>query len=89
MAVTILEHSLNFIKFFSKFLNQEKGSDRLNCYDRIKEICDKKGTNIYQVEQKAGLSNGIIRKWNESAPQVDNLKAVAKVLGVKVDELLE
>lgn len=35
------------------------------------------------------MSNGIIRKWNESAPQVDNLKAVAKVLGVKVDELLE
>jgi hypothetical protein len=88
LAVIILEHSLNFVKFFSKFLNQEKGSDRLKCYDNIKDICKKRGLSIRYVEQTAGLSNGIIAKWNDSSPTAENLKAVADVLKVKVDTLM-
>lgn len=57
-------------------------------YDRIKEICKEKGMTVASVERKAGLSNGLISKWNDASPTVDNLQAVAKVLKVKVDKLL-
>lgn len=57
-------------------------------YDRIKEVCKKKGLSVAQVERKADLSNGAISKWNNASPTVDNLQSVAQVLGVKVDDLL-
>ena len=58
-------------------------------YDKIKEICREKGVSVASVEKKAGLSNGAISKWNNASPTVDNLNAVAKILKVKVDKLLE
>ena len=58
-------------------------------YDKIKEICKVKGISISLVERQAGLGNGTIGRWNDSSPSVDNLKAVARVLEVTVDELLE
>lgn len=58
-------------------------------YEKIKEICKEKGITIKAVEKEAGLSNASIRKWNTSSPTVDKLQAVARVLGVKVDALLE
>ena len=57
-------------------------------YDRIKEICKRKGVSVNFVEKKAGLSNGIISKWNLCSPTVENVQAVAKVLECTVDELL-
>lgn len=58
-------------------------------YDKIKEICKSKGVSVSFVEKQAGLGNGAISKWNNSSPGIDNLQAVAKVLEVKVDKLLE
>lgn len=55
---------------------------------KIKEICDKQGISIASLEKQAGLSNGAIGKWKYSSPTVDNLKAVAKILKVKIDELI-
>jgi transcriptional regulator with XRE-family HTH domain len=57
-------------------------------YDKIKEICKKKGISVTCLEKQAGLSNGAISKWNNSSPTADNLQAVAKVLEVKLDELV-
>ncbi|MBQ8279705.1 MAG: helix-turn-helix transcriptional regulator [Roseburia sp.] len=57
-------------------------------YDKIKEVCKAKGLSVTQVEKQANLSTGAISKWNESSPTVENLKAVADVLGTTVDELL-
>lgn len=57
-------------------------------YDKIKEICNEKGISIAFVEKEAGLSNGVISKWNRSNPTIDNLQAVAKVLKVKIDKLI-
>lgn len=57
-------------------------------YDRIKDLCKAKGVSINYVEKTAGLSNGIISKWNSCSPTVENVQAVAKVLGCTVDELL-
>lgn len=57
-------------------------------YDTIKDLCKERGLSVSSVEKKAGLSNGAISKWNDSSPTVDKLNAVAKVLNVKVDCLL-
>lgn len=57
-------------------------------YDKIKELCDENGLSISCVEKKAGLSNASIRKWNDSSPSAKSVNAVAKVLNVTVDSLL-
>jgi transcriptional regulator with XRE-family HTH domain len=64
-----------------------KGSDEL-LYDKIKELCQKRGISVASVEKEANLSNGAIRKWNKSSPTVDSLQAVAKVLKVGMEELV-
>lgn len=58
-------------------------------YDKIKEICTKKGISICTLEKNAKLGNGTIGSWRTSSPTVDKLQAVANVLGVKVSKLLE
>ncbi len=58
-------------------------------YDKIKEICKKKRTSVSTVEKLAGLGNGAISKWNAATPSVMNLKAVADILEVSVDELIK
>lgn len=58
-------------------------------YNKIKEICKQKGISVTCLEKKAGLSNGAISKWNSSSPTADNLQAVAKILNVTLDEIIE
>ena len=58
-------------------------------YDKIKEICKRKGISVSVVEREAGLSSGTISKWNTSSPTLGNISAVVKVLDCTVDELLK
>lgn len=58
-------------------------------YEKIKKICKEQKLSIAYVEASAGLSNGSIRKWNDSVPSATNLKSVANVLNVPIDILLE
>ncbi len=58
-------------------------------YDKIKEICKERGISVRSVEITASLSNGAISKWNEVVPTVKSLKAVADVLKVSIDKLIE
>lgn len=58
-------------------------------YANIKELTQKKKISISEVERRAGLSKGAISKWSTVNPTISNLQAVAKVLGVKVDRLLD
>ena len=60
-------------------------------YDNVVEIAVKKNLTIHAVEVKAGLANGTVRKWNtpDANPQMNNLAAVAAVLGVSVNRLLK
>ena len=58
-------------------------------YERIKALADKKGMSISALEKASGLGNATIRMWKTSAPRVDNLQAVANVLGVSVDSILK
>lgn len=45
--------------------------------------------SISELERQAGLKSGTITKWKSHNPQVNNLQAVAKVLGVKIGKLLQ
>lgn len=58
-------------------------------YENIKAIADKKGLSIAEIEKRAKIGNGIIGKWRESAPNVDSLVKVAKVLNVSVNTLIK
>ena len=58
-------------------------------YEKVKNLAKKKGMSISELERQAGLSTGCISKWKVSNPTVHSLKAVANVLKVKVDKLLE
>ena len=58
-------------------------------YDKIVEICKRKGRSINDLEKEAGLSSGSISKWNTSAPSVYSLYKVSKILKVKMEKLLE
>ena len=66
----------------------EMGGEYL-IYDRILEIATKKGISISKLERLAGLSKGAISKWKTASPTVENIQAVARVLKVKVEKLLE
>lgn len=55
---------------------------------KVLKIAKEKGLSISKLERLAGLSKGAISKWKTASPTVENLQAVAKVLGMTVDELL-
>lgn len=58
-------------------------------YDNVKALCEKRNLSIRQVEEKAGLGNGVIGGWRTSEPRVYSLQKVADVLGVTVNTLLK
>ena len=57
--------------------------------EKIKQLCEKNGTNITRLEDELGFGRGTIRKWSEVSPSVNNLKKVADYFKCSVDELLE
>ncbi len=58
-------------------------------YDNIRYYIKKAGLSISEAERRAGLARGHIYRWKKSAPSVTNIKKVADVLGVTVDELIK
>lgn len=58
-------------------------------YDRIKELCTKKGISIYRLEKDLGFSSCSICKWKTSSPSVDKVQKVADYFDVTVNYLLE
>lgn len=58
-------------------------------YENICRYAAKRKLSIHQLEKKADIGNGSIRKWGkEYDPNLGNLKKVADVLGVSVATLL-
>lgn len=56
--------------------------------DKIKEICKERGISIRELERRAGLGEGTVKKWKDFTPRAESLVRIADVLGVTVDELL-
>lgn len=57
-------------------------------YQKIMELCEKRGMSVAELESKAGIGNGVIRAWETSYPRVDSLALVAKALGVSLTSLV-
>lgn len=57
--------------------------------DNIRKLCEKKGVSLWAVERATGIGNGVIARWENSSPRVENLKLVADYFGVTVDDLLK
>lgn len=58
-------------------------------YQRIKELCKRKGISITKLESELGFGNSSIKKWGRiSSPSVDKIIKVASYFDVSVDYLL-
>lgn len=57
--------------------------------EKIKTLCKKKGTNIFQLEDKCGFAKGYIYKMPHHDVSYSRLMVMAKELGVAVEELFE
>lgn len=60
----------------------------LSLVEKIKLLCNEQKISIAELERKTGISNGQIRKWDNSTPGVDKLKLIADYFNVSVDYLL-
>ena len=56
--------------------------------EKIRRLCEEKGTSLYALEVESGIGRNNIRRWEKYNPSVDKVKAVADYLGVTVDYLL-
>lgn len=57
-------------------------------YENIKRICTDKGVSIAEIEKRAGLGNGTIKKWEICSPTVSKLEAVARILDTSIMDIL-
>lgn len=56
--------------------------------DRIKNLITEKKITVAELERRADLGNGTIRKWDTSLPSADKIQKVARILGVTIDYLI-
>lgn len=56
--------------------------------EKIKLLCKEKKITVAELERKTGISNGQIRKWDNSTPGIDKLNKVADYFDVSTDYLL-
>lgn len=58
-------------------------------FENIQKLCKEKGITISELERELNFGNGVIGRWRESAPRIDNAKKVANYFGVTIEQLLE
>ena len=58
-------------------------------YSRIKALCKAKNINIHKLEMECGIGNGVIARWQNSSPRIENVKKVADYFGVSLEFLLK
>nr|DAR47830.1 MAG TPA: helix-turn-helix domain protein [Bacteriophage sp.] len=77
-------------RFFSKYskTNMDKEAIFL-ILERIERWCKENNTSIHALEQKCGIGNATISKWDESIPRIDTLRKVSVETGIPVNELIE
>lgn len=61
---------------------------QVDLYEKIKELAAQKNISIRQLEEKTGIANGTIRRWNKTNPSTAAIAKVAKYFNVSVDYLL-
>lgn len=58
-------------------------------FNKIRDLCKKKGLSINQLEEKAGLAKNSLYTWQRRDPSCERLYRVAKALGTTMDKLME
>lgn len=61
---------------------------QLTLVEKIKKLADEHNTTFAEIERKIDISNGQIRRWDNSSPKVENIQKVADYFDVSVDYLL-
>ena len=61
----------------------------MKLYSYIKDYADNYGISIHKLEQRTGLTNGTIRRWDECVPKVDNLLAVVEFFDLDIKEVIK
>lgn len=62
----------------------------MTTFERIKQTADERGLNLKQTALKAGLSENALYRYNQGVkPKFATVKAVADVLDVSTDHLLD
>lgn len=61
----------------------------MNIVERIKDKAQEKGLSIKALEEKIGLGNGTIKRWEHSSPQCNKIMLVANYLQVPLAWLVE
>lgn len=60
----------------------------MTAFDRLKQVCEKRGISINMLEEKIGLGKNTLYSWNKKTPSGTNLMKVADYLNVSTDYLL-
>ena len=60
----------------------------MNVKEKIYAIKDKKKITLVEIANRSGLSRDAIMRWDVNSPSVANLKKVADVLEVPIEELI-
>lgn len=58
-------------------------------YDKVKKLCEDRGTTITAFERGVGLSKGSAVKWKKSAPNSSTLVKIANFFNISVELLTE
>lgn len=58
-------------------------------YQRIKQLCSRKGITISKLESDLGFGNSSIKKWEKSSsPSIDKIVKVSTYFDVSIDYLM-
>ncbi|CZR02875.1 helix-turn-helix domain-containing protein [Trichococcus collinsii] len=60
----------------------------MTVFDRVKNLADKRGMSIADVEEKVGMGKNAIYKWKRQNAATDKLELVADYFDVSIDYLL-
>lgn len=58
-------------------------------YEKIKELCKKKGISITGLEKELGFARGSLSKIDKNQPSADRLEKLSNYFGLPVDYFLE
>ncbi|MBW5783797.1 helix-turn-helix domain-containing protein, partial [Listeria monocytogenes] len=60
----------------------------MTAFDRVKELCKKRGIAVSKLESDVGFGKNSIYSWKQNNPSSDKLQKVADYFNVSTDYLL-
>ena len=58
-------------------------------YENVLALCRERNIRVARLEKEAGLGNGTVRGWENSAPSITTLQKVADYFGVTLNDLTQ